>query len=159
MSEERGGWFDPRIHDEWQAAEPAEDFTKVPDGNYQTRVDEVKFKESNNGTALLEWKFVILNGEHKGRALIKKDYVDPDNKEAFKKKIPYIMKDFATCGLNDMTLTEIQGSLEKVLDIFLEVTVKTSKPYMKDGEEKTYTNLFINRKFEGDPDEVDPVPF
>lgn len=53
--------FDPKT-------DKVDDFEKLPDGEYSCLLEEVKNKKSEKtGTEWIEFKFSILDGEHKGR--------------------------------------------------------------------------------------------
>lgn len=102
---------------------------KLPPGEYQLIVEEVKYIETKNGPALV-WKFVVPGGhalegrhhEHFARL------VTTQNRN-------FAFNDLLVAGLQVKNWTQALANLKK-----LEGRVLATKVYMKDG----YTNMFIN---------------
>jgi hypothetical protein len=150
-------WSD--MDEDYQDAEVQEKkFTSVPDGNYQVRVEEVKLDKADNGVRYLNWKFQIIAGEHIKQFIFKNNFLDPTS-EYIKQNLAHLKTDLSVCGVELKTLQGLEISLAHLLDVELEVAVKSNKYTGKDGKEKTGTNVYINRKLTGDPAKDADTPF
>jgi hypothetical protein len=144
-------WYDD-MEDDYAQAEKKDKFTQVPDGNYSVRVDEAKLKKTDSDITYLSWKLVVIAGQLTKRIIFKNDYFDKGS-PYIQDKLSYLKTDLDICGLTLNSLSELRGRLDDLLDINLEVTVK-SKPNNKGG---TFTNVYINRKL-GDDIDGDSYP-
>jgi hypothetical protein len=125
------------------------DYEDVPDGNYQVKVESVKMKETKESRLpMLTWEFKIIAGEHAKRKIFKNDVLDPDSKW-INEKMTYLKTDLSTCGVTLDSIKDIESVLDKLLDVNLEITVKSK------GE---YQNVYINRKLESSVN-ADDIPF
>ncbi len=108
------------------------EFEPVPDGTYQVNVKKVELTRSKSSeTPMLKWTLEILAPKNKRRLLFRNNMIEtPEN-------IKWLKTDLHTCGLDLKKLTDLPASLEKLLDVKLEVTKRTR------GE---YENVFLNRR-------------
>lgn len=122
-----------QLDEDFAAAEvDKREFDEVPDGKYQVTVDRVELARARtSGNALLRWTLKILNGPHAGRLLWRNNVmVSRDN-------LRFLKTDLHVCGLDLEKLSDLPASLDKLLDVQLEVTRKTK------GEN---TNVYFNRR-------------
>jgi len=43
------------------------EFDELPDGDYVARVERVELKQSKSGKPMMEWEFVVHDGQYTGR--------------------------------------------------------------------------------------------
>lgn len=111
--------------------DPEPQFEDVPDGKYQVRINEVIIQNSkSSGRLQLYWDLVIVNGQYANRHLFR--YNGMETAENLK----FLKQDLLRCGLNVPKLSELPNHLHKLLDLILEVQVKTK------GE---FRNIYINK--------------
>ncbi len=120
--EEQQDQFDLTQWDEDYENAPVEehDFDNVPDGKYQVVVDKVELTTSKTSDKpMLKWTLKIIAPNHVGRLLWRNNMIaSPDN-------IKWLKNDLNTCGLAIKKLSELPENIEKLLDVRLEVTVRT----------------------------------
>jgi len=107
--------------DEYENAPVEErDFENVPDGKYQVVVDRVELTTSKTSDKpMLKWALKIVAPSHVGRLLWRNNMIaSADN-------IKWLKNDLHTCGLTIRKLSELPENLEKLLDVKIEVTVRT----------------------------------
>jgi len=118
--------------DEYENA-PVEDrdFEPVPDGKYQVIVDRVELTTAqSSGKPMLKWTLKIIAPRFVGRLLWRNNMIaSPDN-------IKWLKNDLHTCGLKIKKLSDLPEHIEELLDVKLEVTVRTR------GENQ---NVYFNR--------------
>lgn len=144
--------FDLSQYDEDYASAPVEsrDSENVPDGKYQVTVHKVELARSKTSdTPMLKWQLKIIAPAHIGRMIFR------NNMMGSAENIKWLKQDLYACGLALDKLSELPNHLYELLDVALEVTVKTK------GE---YTNVFLNKRIQTDdtatPSEnVDILPF
>jgi hypothetical protein len=122
--------------DDFEAAEVPEGLSgdSVPDGKYRIAVDTVEFKTSKTGNVYLGWQMTVLAGPHKGRKIFHRNMLGS------KENLSFLKKDLHTCGMTDIRkLSELQSRLPDLLDIVLDVQVKTK------GE---FQNVYLNARVE-----------
>ena len=109
------------LDDDFAQAEVKEhDFTPVPDGKYQVNVDKVELtKAQTTGNPMLKWTLRILGPTNRDRFLWKNSVMITDTME-------YVKKDLWLCGLPINKLSDLNGRLEDLLDVKLEIQ-KVSK--------------------------------
>ena len=131
---------------EYMETEVTEDeFEPVPDGRYQTIVDRVELTRTMKGDPMLKWALRVLGPSHEGRLLWR------NNVMATSANLRWIKRDLFTCGLKLARLSELPANLGRLLDIKLEVTVKSKT--VEDG--KTYQSVYLNRKIKTAEDVLD----
>ncbi len=120
--------------DEAFAAAPAED-DEVPDAKYEVTVEKVELTRSQtSGNPMLKWMLKILGPEHEGQILWRHNVLLTDE------NVAWLKKDLKKCGLEIAKISDLPAHLERLLDVRLLVTKKTS------GE---YANIYFNRRLEG----------
>lgn len=114
--------FDLSQWDEEYENAPVEehDFENVPDGKYQVVVDRVELTASKTSDKpMLKWALKIIAPNHVGRLLWRNNMIaSADN-------IKWLKNDLLTCGMKLGKLSELPENIEKLLDVKIEVTVRT----------------------------------
>jgi hypothetical protein len=143
-------WYTDEMNEEYQnATVEKKSFDPLPDGNYQVIVDTVKLKKTQKtDKPMLVWEFKIVSGDNKGRKIFKNDVLDP-NSEYINDKLKYLKGDLSVCDVELKELGDLENSLHKLLDKYLEITLKTK------GDNQ---NIFINRQLVKEVSE-DDIPF
>jgi len=120
------------LDDDFAQAEVKEhDFTPVPDGKFQVNVDKVELtKAQTSGNPMLKWTLRILGPTNRDRFLWKNSVMIPETME-------YVKKDLWMCGLPITKLSDLNGRLEDLLDVKLEIQKKTK------GENES---IFFNKR-------------
>lgn len=110
-------------------------FESVPDGKYQVNVERVELKHTKKtGAPMLAWKLKIIGPQCVGRVLWRNNVMaSPDN-------IKWLKNDLHTCGLDLDKLSDLPSRLEDLLDVKLNVTVRSV-------EENT--NVYFDRRIVG----------
>ena len=106
----------------------------VPDGDYQVVVERVEIKEARSGNKYLNWGLKILGPVQKGR------YLWHRNMFASASNLRFLKNDLSICGVVLERLGTLDARLKDLLDVKLEVTVKTK------GE---FQNIYFNRRITG----------
>jgi len=114
------------------------DFDELPDGDYVARVERVELKQSKSGKPMLEWEFVISDGQFAGRREWKYNLID--NVE----RVQWLKRDLFKAGLDLEDITKLEESLPLLLDRILEIRIKTKRG--NNGE--TYRNIYIKKHHE-----------
>jgi len=131
------------MDEQWQAIEvdPSGN-VRLPDGTYQVNLEETFLDESKDGQKVL-WKttFKVLNGQHQGRLIFLTHVIEPD-------RLQYIKQDCYRLGFPIAKLSDLPLILEKMLDLKVEVRLKTN------GE---YQNCYIQKRLDH-PTESEPQP-
>lgn len=136
--------FDLSQYDEEYAAAPVESPSEsVPDGKYQAVVHKVELARSKQtDTPMLKWQLKVIAPHSVGRMIFR------NNMLGSAENVKWLKQDLFTCGLELDKLSDLPGRLEELLDVALEVTVKTK------GE---YSNVFLNRRIDADTEAGDPM--
>jgi hypothetical protein len=123
--------------DEFSQSEVSEDsFEPIPNGKYQTEVESVELSRTLKGDPTLKWTLKVLGPTHSGRKLWRNNIIaSPDN-------VSWLKKDLLTCGLRLQRLSELPANLDRLLDLRLEVTVKSRVG--DDG--KSYQSVYLNKR-------------
>jgi len=132
------------MDEQWQAIEvdPSGN-VRLPDGNYQVNLEETYIDESKDGQKIL-WKvtFKVLNGQHQGRLIFLTHVLnDPD-------RLQYVKQDCYRLGFPIAKLSDLPAVFEKMLDLKVEVKLKTN------GE---YQNCYIQKRLD-QQEETAPQP-
>ena len=137
---------------DWQNAEVKEnDFTPLPDGKYQVTVESARIEENKEyGSLWLVWELSVVEGQYEGHKIFKRARLDEPE------RFSWVKTDFHRMGITLWNLSEIEDVLPHVLDIILEVQLKTTKP---NAEGKTYQNCYINRRVDNQDIDDSDMPF
>lgn len=121
-----------QFEEEFVEAPAEREMDNVPDGKYQVCVDKIELANSHkSGTPMLKWQLKIIAPNNIGRMIFRNNILkNGDN-------IKWLKQDLFTCGLELTKLSDLPNRLQELLDVTLEVTVKTK------GE---YSNTYINRR-------------
>ncbi|MFW5828628.1 MAG: DUF669 domain-containing protein [Planctomycetota bacterium] len=105
----------------------------VPDGKYTAFVDHVELTRTKTDKRRLSWRLKIIGPSHVGRCVFTGHLLEtPQN-------LAWLKKDLQTCGFQLSNWSELPNRLEDLLDIVLEIQVKTR------GE---FTNAYLKRRIE-----------
>ena len=131
-----------RFDEEYERAEaPAANGDEPPDGTYHVSVATVELGCTKTaGDPILKWQLEILVGPYAGRYLFR------NNLFATASNLSFLKKDLTVCGLVLGKLSDLETRLEQLLDIELEVKKQT-----KQVGDKTYTNIYFQKKIAGSP--------
>jgi len=131
--------------DVYKESEVSDDeFETIPDGKYQAEVDRVELVRTTKGDPMLKWALRVLGPTHAGRLLWRYNVMATDE------NIRWLKKDLVACGIRLTRLSELPASLERLLDIRLDVTKRTKGDF-----ESIYINKLI--KSAGDADKGTPT--
>lgn len=122
----------------YKDADVSDSYDELPDGEYTVKVERVELKESNSGRPMLEWEFVVHEGEFAGRHEWKYNLLDSVD------RIQWLKKDLFRAGLDLEDITKLEESLPLLLDRLLKITIKTK---MGNNGLK-YRNVYINKQIE-----------
>lgn len=125
------------------------EYTEVPDGSYNVKVDKVDLKNSQNGNPMLAWQLRITGPTQANRVLFRYNMLMNEN------NVKWLKKDLIICGIKLSKLSDLANHLEDLLDINLEVTKKTNGDF-----ENVYFNKFITEGGGAETSSMeDDVPF
>lgn len=111
----------------------------VPDGKYQVKIDSVEIRSNQfNGGMELAMRLKVLDGPQSGRIIFHQREID--NPE----RMSYLRGDLNVCGLELQKLSELPRKLESLLDVRLDVQVKSKAS--KNDPEKIYQNVYLNKR-------------
>ncbi|MHB9038950.1 MAG: DUF669 domain-containing protein [Armatimonadota bacterium] len=129
-------------------------FEDVPPGKYQVRVERAEIvKAVSTGNPMLKWTLKILGPTHVGRLLWRNSTWVSKDKNTEERLMSWLRTDLHICGVDISTLSELRDRLGDLLDVTLEVTVRSK------GENQS---ISIDRRIVVDsiPDEDDALaPF
>lgn len=114
---------------EFEAVKPASS-DAVPDHEYTVRVNKALLGYSKNGTPMLKWDLVIVEGEYAGRHLFKNSVITTDS-------LPYLKRELQTVGLEQFRLSDLNTRLADVVGVVLNVAKKTN-------DKTKNTNVYFN---------------
>lgn len=100
----------------------SKDFDSLPDGRYQVEVASVELTVSKAaGNPMLAWELTVLGPRHIGRKIWRNNMmISADN-------IKWLKQDLWRCGLKLTKLSDLKARLEELLDIRLDVSLKTKR--------------------------------
>ena len=125
-------WSD--VYDSHEIDESS-DFESLPDGRYQCQVSAVQLTRSkSNDNPMLAWELTVLGPRYAGRKIWRNNMMmTPEN-------IRWLKQDLWKCGLKLEKITELPDRLDELLNVRLEVTLKTRKGIQ---------NVFLNKLLTG----------
>ena len=107
----------------------------VPDGRYVAKVNECYLKKSTTGNLMLKWVLGVVGGDHAGAVLYRQNMMQtPEN-------MKWLKIDLKVAGVEMKKASELEGNLEKLIGVFLEIK-KTTK-----GE---FENIYFVRRIPAD---------
>jgi hypothetical protein len=102
-----------------QSREGEEPRSELPDGYYDTTVEEVRLsKTPRTGNPMVIWKLRVTAGEHEGRALTKTVVVT-------QKTVHFLKSDLERCGLHLEKLSDLAAHLVEMFGLRINVLKKT----------------------------------
>jgi hypothetical protein len=129
-----------------QADEP--EFDEIPDGKYQVNVEKAEItKAKTSGNPMLKWTLKIVGPSNINRLLWNYHILNNPTGQS------WLKKDLKLCNVSLNKLSDLPSNLEYLLDVKLEVTVRT-----RDGNQNIYFNRRLSDVDTG-ADEKDPLPF
>lgn len=91
----------------------------VPDGSYDTLVDEVRLtKTQRTGNPMVIWKLRILSGDYQGRTLNKMRVIT-------EKTLHFLKEDLECCGVHLERLSDLSLHLDEMFGLKINVVKKT----------------------------------
>ncbi|MCK6458099.1 MAG: DUF669 domain-containing protein [Phycisphaerae bacterium] len=90
------------LRDSWDHTEAAADFAPLPGGTYECHVHSVELFNARTGTPGVKVRFVVLVGEHAGRALFHDCWLTPA-------ALPQTKRDLAKLGIS--TLEQLESAV------------------------------------------------
>ena len=133
--------------DQFNEAEEPE-FESIPDGKYQVVVDKAEItKAKTSGNPLLKWTLKILGPTNINRLLWNYHILNNPTGQS------WLKKDLNLCDVHLNKLSDLPKKLEQLLDIKLEVTVRT-----RDDSQNVYFNRRLNDNEIQKPEDND-LPF
>lgn len=95
----------------------------VPDGRYTAFVEHIELTHTKTDKRRLSWRLKIIGPSHVGRCVFNDHLLEtPDN-------LKWLKRDLTTCGIELSAWSELPHRLEDLLDLVLEVQVKTKGDY------------------------------
>ncbi len=92
---------------------------EVPDGYYDTQVEEVRLSKTNRtGNPMLSWKLRIVSEDFEGRTLNKIRVIT-------EKTLGFLKEDLARCGIQLTRLSDLPLHLEEMSGLKINVLKKT----------------------------------
>ncbi|MBC8191611.1 MAG: DUF669 domain-containing protein [FCB group bacterium] len=129
-----------------QADEP--EFDEIPDGKYQVNVEKAEItKAKTSGNPMLKWTLKIVGPSNINRLLWNYHILNNPTGQS------WLKKDLKLCNVSLNKLSDLPSNLEYLLDVKLEVTVRT-----RDGNQNIYFNRRLSDMDAGSS-EKDPLPF
>lgn len=112
-------------------------FDKLPDGEYTALIDNCEFTESkNSGNLMFKMEFIITGPKFAKKHEWK--YYVLNKAENMKR----LTTDLTKFGINCSSMDKIQAGLEDLLDVEVNLTIKTSEP--KEEGKEGYRNISVN---------------
>ena len=113
----------------------SDNFDSLPDGKYQVEVAAVELTISKSGgNPMLAWELSVLGPRYIGRKIWRNNMI------MSAENIRWLKQDLWKCGLELEKLSDLKKRLNELLDIRLEVTLKTKK---------NIQNVFLNKLLTG----------
>lgn len=110
------------------------EFTNVPDGTYEAEIYAVEFCESKSRNFMFKWEFIYTK-DYEGQREWK--YTVLNKPENMKR----LVTDLEKFGINCSSMASIRSELEHLLDVPVELTIKTSVSKANGNE---YRNISVN---------------
>jgi hypothetical protein len=95
------------------------EYDDIPDGKYEVHIDAVELTESKAGNPMMKWTLKIDGPKLAGRLIWKYSMISSIGMQ-------YLKKEILTCGLKLEKFSDLGGRLEELLDVKLNITVKTN---------------------------------
>ena len=122
--------IDLSLLDDAFAAAPAPSARSIPDGRYQVRVERVELTTAQSGRPILKWRLRVQAPSCVGSLLWKNHVVASEN-------LSWLKHDLRLCGLELDRLSDLPNSLERLIDVELEVSKRTRG---------RWENIYFNRR-------------
>lgn len=122
----------------------AGEYENLPDGKYQAYINEVNIGESKTGGRLqMKWDLIVCDGQaNAGRHIFR--YSGLESQE----NLTFLKRDLGRCGITLEKLSDLEGRLTELLDIIVEVQLKT-KTKGTESYQNSYINKMIGKLSEG----------
>jgi len=130
-----GSGVDLAAFDQDYASAEVEDFDRVPDGKYQTKVEKACLAKSREkGIPMIKWQLGVISGAHAGRKIFKNSVITKDS-------LRFVKGDLEKLGVKLDRFSDLEKRLPSVIGKTIEASVVTKA---KDGGPE-YTNIYFNR--------------
>ena len=108
-------------------------FDPIPDGRYQVNVEKVEItRAQTSGAPMLKWTLRVLGPQLRGRLIWRNSVISNNS-------LRYLKTDLHRCGLDLEKISDLPAHLHKLLDVKLEVAVRTKEDSQ---------SIFFNRRLE-----------
>jgi len=148
MTDDRDNVFDlEQFDDNYATAKP--DFggegVDLPDGKYQMIVEKAELQKSTKGNAMLVWRMRVLGPRYAGAKHWHRNMI------VTRKNIDWLKRDLVLAGLELAKLSDLEKRAGELVDVVLEVQLKT-----KGDRQNSYVNKRV-RNSEGAQGAPNPV--
>lgn len=124
-----------KLDNVWQAtAAGGTAMDRLPEGDYQVRIETARIAESSNGTPLMNWGLRVISGQYANRMIFKSQRIVEEG-------LPYLKADLELLHVCPQMISELEGVLQYTLDAILDVRLKNVEK--KDGS--LAQNVYFNR--------------
>ncbi len=107
-------------------------FTKLPDNEYQTRLDKLYINRSKKGRMQTVWEFEVISGTHSFRKIVKFSGMDTAA------GLDFLTRDLRKVGIDNFKWSNVQTQFSQPLDkLFLLQLVTKIK------NEQTFQSIYI----------------
>ena len=131
-----------RFDQDFRAAEEESDFGSVPDGKYEVIIDKMDLgRTPNAGYIKITWQLRVTGPTHQNRVIFKSSVVTPNS-------LRFIKADLRKCSVPIEDLSALPAHLDKLTNLELSVTKRTSNGY---------ENIYIDRCKHSEI--IDDLPF
>ena len=95
-------------------------YSPLPDGSYQVKIDGMEIQLSSKGDRLLKWTFIPLNPKYMKRKVWKYSMLKVEN-------MGYLKSDFGRLGIRLNKISDLPDRLEEFLDMIVELKLVTKE--------------------------------
>lgn len=114
-------------------------FTKLPDGEYQIRLDKLYINRSKKGRMQTVWEFEVISGSHSFRKIMKFSGMDTAA------GLDFLTRDLRKVGIENFKWSDVQTQFSKPLDKLFLLQLVT-----KEKNEQSYQSIYILKSLNQD---------
>lgn len=127
-------------------------FAKLPDDEYQARLDKLYINRSKKGKVQTVWEFEVMSGPHAFRKIMKFSGMDTNA------GLDFLTRDLRNVGIDNFRWSTVQEQFGKPLDKLFLLKLQTKE---KNGQ--VFQSIYILKGLNPDEimksDALDDVPF
>ena len=130
--------------DAYASAEARRGTADLPDGNYQGFVDEFRLDKSQQGALSLQIKLIVMSEGYAGLAVYRRINIDLEDIEGTARRLK---GDLSTLGFDWTGIRSLddQKKCGDMLDQIVDFKVTHKTGQTRNGESRTYMNVWLNR--------------